>query len=333
MSRGVMHLFRTVSRYGTRIIAAAALVGLAVPELAAALRPYIGDFVVTMLIVSLMRVDFAAFVSRIRRPLPAIAATVWVTVLFPVAVMWGAVALGVDTWSASALAIVFLFVAPPPIVSAPAFAMLMGLDGALVLAVMLLATTLMPLTAPWLAALFVADTLPISAFDLSLRLATMIGTAFVIAFILRKVLKSERIERAKPLFDTVGVSIAVMFAIGAMDGVGERLVSDPVFTLSALGIAVGVCFAMIVLSYALFRPFVGVDAVAIGYCAGNRNAGLVVAALGVEAVDPMVWFFFAMTQVPVFVFPFVLAPLGRYLSRAQGPGPSPGSVNTTRSPP
>ncbi|MEM8552213.1 MAG: sodium:proton symporter [Pseudomonadota bacterium] len=313
-----MGVFNLISRNGTRIIALSAGAGLLLPDLASMLRPYIGNFVVTMLIVSMLRVDFTAFVARLRRPAIALVSATWITLVVPLVVLGLVAALGGPYATPVVLTVLFLFSAPPPIVSAPAFALLMGLDGALVLTVMLCATIAMPLTAPWIASLFVAETLPISAQDLALRLALMIATGFVVAGVLRKALGGERIAKAKPLLDTVSVAIAILFAIGAMDGVGARLLEEPLFTLGAAAIAFGYMLAQVAVTYLTFRPFVGVDAVAIAYAAGNRNAGLVVAGLGVTAVDDTVWLFFALSQLPVFIFPLVLKPIGQRLTRALG---------------
>ncbi|MEM7694373.1 MAG: hypothetical protein AAF318_07970 [Pseudomonadota bacterium] len=306
-----------VARYGTRVIAAAALVGLVVPDAAEVLRPHIGNLVVTMLIVSLLRVDFDAFVARMRRPAPAIIAAGWITLVLPLLVL--AVASVSPLGGATVLAVLFLFSAPPPIASAAAFAMLMGLDGAFVLAVMLIATVGAPLTAPAIASLFVADTLPIGVLDLASRLFIMIAIALAVATLARRTLGRARIDRAAPVLDTVSVLIATLFAIGAMDGVGVRLVTEPFVVLGAACAAFAFMLAQLALTYFAFRPFVGADAVAIAYAAGNRNAGLVIAALGVHAVSDTVWLYFALSQLPVFMFPWLLAPIGRRLAARTRP--------------
>lgn len=311
-----MSPLRLISRHGTKIIAGAALVGLAVPELAAVLRPYLGVCLVTMLCVSMLRVDTAAFVARMRRPRLALAAGAAITVACPLVVLGAAAAIGPPVGSAVGLAVIFLFVAPPPIVSAPAFAMLMGLDGALVLAVMLCATLAMPFTVPAIAALFVGETLPVGGSALAVRLALIIGGAFFAAAVIRRAAGPERIVAARPLLDTVSVTISVGFAIAAMDSVAARFTTDPAGTSLAALAAIAAQTGQIAVFYLAFRPFVGVDAVPIAYAAGNRNAGLVVAALGATAVNDTVWLFFALSQLPVFMFPLVLSPLGRRLSMA-----------------
>lgn len=309
-----MDLFRLVSRHGTKIMALGAVVGLLAQPLASEFRPYLGACVFVMLTVSILRTDVAALVERVRRPLPALAASVWVTVVLPLVLLSAASLYGPPLSDPLVLAIIYLFSAPPPIVSAAAFAFLMGLDGALVLAVLLTATVAMPLTASAVAALFVPDTFPIGALDLAGRLALLIATAFLAATVLRRLIGPGRIAEAKPVFDTVGVVIAVVFAIGAMDEVGVTFMADPLFTLAAAVGAFAFGLGQTALTYAVFRPFVGADAVAIAYSAASRNAGLIVAALGATNVTGTLWLFFALSQLPIFIFPLILQPIGRRLA-------------------
>lgn len=313
--------FFVISRNGTRIIAGSVLVGLALPSLAEALRPWLGSCVVAMFTVSLLRVDFAAFKTRMWRPLRPLSASIWMVVVLPLALLGLLSALGPPFDSPIVLAIVYLYAGPSAIVSAPAFAMLMGLDGALVLAVLLLSTVMMPLTAPWLAGAFAAEVLPVSAVDLALRLAGIIAMSFAAVAVLRRVLGEGRIAAARPVLDTLSVSIAVLFAIGAMDGVTERALVSPLLVAGGILGSFAFAFAQMALTYALFRPLAGVDAVAIGYAAGNRNAGLLMAALGVSAVSDSLWLFFALSQLPLFFFPLALKPLGRRLTQALDDSP------------
>lgn len=312
-----MHILQFVSRFGTRIIAASAFIGLLFPDLTPIFRPALGHFVVVMLAVSLLRVDIAAFQKRMRRPISALAASVWMVLVWPASLMVLLVAIGPPFDSPIVLAIVFLFSGPSAIVSAPAFAMLMGLDGALVLAVLLLSTVLVPITAPWLTSLFAAEILPIGAVDLAGRLAGMIAISFAAAAVLRRWAGPVRIERAKPLLDTISVAIAIMFAIGAMDGVAPRVLSEPGFVALALAASFAFSLVQMALTYILFRPFVGTDAVAIAYATASRNGGLFVAALGVSAVDDTLWLFFALSQLPLFFFPLILQPIGRRLTEGR----------------
>ena len=325
-----MEVFTAISRNGTRIIAGSALLGIAFPDAAHALRPYIGDCVAVMLTVSLLRVDISAFAARMRRPLRPVLAVFFLTLLVPLSLLSGAVLLGASLTDPVLLTVLFLFSTPPPVVSAPAFAMLMGIDGAMVLAVTLIASLAVPFSAPWIAGLFVADTMPIGMFDLALALAGIVGAAVVASIVLRRVIGPRRITAGKPIIDTITVSVAILFAVGTMDGITEDLLTRPLFTLGAVAATFAYMSAQMGLTYVVFRPFIGTDAVAVAYAAGSRNAGLLVAGLGATAVSDTTWLFFTLSQLPVFVFPLVLAPLGRKLSA--GPAEAVALTSHSRSP-
>jgi BASS family bile acid:Na+ symporter len=183
---------------------------------------------------------------------------------------------------------------------------------------MLTSTLAMPVTAPAIASLFVADQLPIGALDLAMRLAALIGVSVVAAAVLRAVLGRRRIAAARPLLDTVSVTVAGLFAVGAMDSVGVRFAEDPLFTLAAGVGAFAFGIGQMALTYVAFRPFTGPDAVAIAYSAASRNAGVVVAALGVMALDDTLWLFFALSQLPIFILPLALEPISRRLMARGG---------------
>ena len=315
----LLTLLTAISRNGTRIIAASVLIGLAFPAAAAAVRPWLPQLVVLLLVAALLRVDFGLFVQRLRRPGTAVAASLWLMLGTPVVFFTAARLIGLDEIDPAILTIVFLFSATPPIVSAPTFAGMMGLDVALSLAVLLFGLIAMPVLAPAMADVFVEPDLPITVLDLARRLAILAGAGFAITFALRWALGRERIARAAPLVDVCAITLVTLFAIASMDGIRAALLADPlqigVITLACYAVA----FLNMALAYAVFRPFVGRDAVAIAYSAGNRNMGVMVSALGVYAIPELVWFFFALSQLPIFTFPFLLKGLGQRLA---APAPS-----------
>lgn len=305
-----------VSRNGTLIIALSVVIGLAFPSLAAAIRPYLPEFVVVLLTLALLRVDFAAFLARLRRPGRAIAASLWTSLATPLVFLGAARLLGVGAIDPALVVVVFLLTATPPIMSTPTFTALMGLDSALSLAVLIVGLLATPLTAPLMAALFVAPDLPLSVQGLAGRLAVIIGIGFAVTLAIRGLAGAERVQRAHTAIDTVAIATVTLFAIAAMAGVREGFLARPGLTTAVLVASYAAALGNMALAYAVFRPLFGVDAVAIAYAAGNRNMGLMVSALGVLAIPDLVWLFFALGQLPIFTFPFLLQRLGRRLAQA-----------------
>src|SRR5437868_2182335 len=70
-----------VGRHGTLVAAASVFVGLAVPELAAACKPYLGEAIVFMLALAFLRVDPDELFRHFTRPGLIAAATVWAILL------------------------------------------------------------------------------------------------------------------------------------------------------------------------------------------------------------------------------------------------------------
>ena len=57
-----------ISRKGTLVVAASIVVGLAVPPLAAAIKPYLGEAIVLMLTLAFLRVDPVELRHHFTRP-------------------------------------------------------------------------------------------------------------------------------------------------------------------------------------------------------------------------------------------------------------------------
>lgn len=74
-----------VGRHGTLFAAASIFVGLAVPPLAAAVKPHLGEAIVVMLTLAFLRVDPTELRHHFTRPGLIAAATLWVMLIVPVA--------------------------------------------------------------------------------------------------------------------------------------------------------------------------------------------------------------------------------------------------------
>ena len=72
-----------LGRQGTRALAVSVFFGLALPQLAAYVKPYLGETVFVLLLFSYLRTDPAAFIRYIRAPKLTIIAALWVMVVVP----------------------------------------------------------------------------------------------------------------------------------------------------------------------------------------------------------------------------------------------------------
>src|SRR5215475_10955666 len=72
-----------VGRHGTLVAAASVFVGLAIPQLAAASKPYLGEAIVVILTLAFLRVDPDELFHHFTRPGLTAAATIWAMLAVP----------------------------------------------------------------------------------------------------------------------------------------------------------------------------------------------------------------------------------------------------------
>ena len=85
-----------VGRKGTLVVAASLFVGLAVPALAAACKPFLGEAIVVMLALAFLRVDPVELRHHFTQPGLIAAATLWVMLVVPAALGVLFLAVGLD---------------------------------------------------------------------------------------------------------------------------------------------------------------------------------------------------------------------------------------------
>jgi BASS family bile acid:Na+ symporter len=200
--------------------------------------------------------------------------------------------------------------AAPPIMSAPAVAMLLGLQPTLVMSAVLLTTALAPLTSPLLAEFIAGAVVPLDLGVLIRRLVGLIGGAVLAAAALRVLLGEARIRDHKSAFDGLGVVMYFLFAIAAMDGVLDAALADPGKVLRFLAVAFGLSLAGFIAAMLILRPLPSADRFVLGYGTGQRNMGLLIAALGAATPDST-FLFFALAQFPIYLMPQLIKPFAR----------------------
>lgn len=311
MRRATRRILDFVGTHATRFLAAGVVIGLAVPPLAAAMRPLLLAALVIPLTIALVRIDWGAFGAYGRRPGLVAALVIWFLGVSPV-LMW----LAVKPFALPAPVVVglVLMAAAPPIGSGPAICLLLGLDAALAVVAMVSTTALVPLTLPPLGAALLGIALEIDVGTFMLRLALMVGGAFAGAWVVRRLVPAAAIERnARPL-DGVSVLIMMVFAIGIMDGVTAFALERPGYVLVATVAAIAANVLLQLAGAVAWRRSRMQGALTTGFLTGNRNMGLVLVALGSDTSFEVIAFF-AAAQIPMYLLPGLLLPLYRRLLR------------------
>lgn len=301
---------RAVAAWTRPVLPAGIVLGLALPDLAALLNPLLPAAVVALLVLSMLRIDWPSLRLTLNRPLAAALAVAWVLLALP-ALAWIATApLGLAEELRRSLVLV---AAMPPILSAPALALLLGLDAAAALVTVVAATLLVPLTLPPMAALTVGAAVaePLALFT---RLVTVVAGALLASLAARRLAGTDRLARRAAEIDGVGVILLLLFAVALMDGVAERIASRPQDVALYAAAAFAANLAMQVLGVAVFRRAGMRRAVTVGFVSGNRNAALLLAVL--PGVEPALLLFVAVAQFPIYLLPSLLMPLYRRLGRA-----------------
>jgi BASS family bile acid:Na+ symporter len=299
-------------RHGTLLAAASIFVGLAVPPLATAFKPFLGEAIIAMLTLAFLRVDPAELRKHWTRPGLIAAATIWLMLVVPVLLGTLFLTLGLDRAMPGLFFMLVLQMAAPGLMSSPALAALLGLDVALTLASLIVSTAITPLTASLFSHFFLGTTL-ISPFALGLKLFSIIAGCALAAAVVRHFAGRAFIEAQRGRIDGLSVIFMFMFAVAAMDGVTDHFRADPLLVIELTALAFTLALGMIALTALVFLRAGRARALAIGLIAGNRNVGLMMAATGFLVPD-VAWLYFALAQFPIYLLPHLLKPLARRLA-------------------
>ncbi|MGC2717441.1 MAG: Na+-dependent transporter [Pseudolabrys sp.] len=299
-------------RHGTLVAAASVFVGLAIPGLAAACKPYLGEAIVVMLTLAFLRVDPNELFHHFTRPGLVALATLWAMLLVPTVLGIGFLAFGLDQSMPGLYFMLVLQMSAPGLMSSPALAALLGLDVALTLATLIVSTAITPLTASLFTHVFLGSALA-SPFGFGLRLFLIIAGCALAAAIIRRVAGPTFIAAQRERIDGLSVIAMFMFAVAAMDGVADHFCSNPLLVIELTALAFALALGLIAVTALVFLRAGRARAFAIGLIAGNRNIGLMLAASGF-AVPDVAWLYFALAQFPIYLLPHLLKPLVRRLS-------------------
>ena len=98
-----------------------------------------------------------------------------------------------------------------------------------------------------------------------------------------------------------------------MGDVVSDLVAQPVFTISLAALSFAIYFTLLAITTLLFRRIGYERALALGLMVSQRNLGLMLAATA-GALPATTWLYFAMTQFPIHLAPYMLTPIARRLT-------------------
>lgn len=308
-----------LGRQGTRAVAALIVIGIIVPPIGALLKPFVTEAVFVLLCIAFLSVDSAAFGNYLRRPTVVLAATAWTSLAIPAFFGASYLAFGLNNKSPDLFLALILQAIAPPLMAAPAFAALVGLDATLVLCTMVTSTALLPFTAPMLAYALIGPALTLSPLALGLKLFAILAGSALVGFIVRRIAGLAAIERHKERINGFNILVLFVFVAAIMESVAARFLATPIITIGLAALAFVVFLAVFCVSTLLFVSAGWERALTLGFMASQRNTGLMLAATG-GALPDLTWLYFAFSYFPLYLSPLLLQPLARrIITRAQTP--------------
>ena len=194
--------------------------------------------------------------------------------------------------------------AAPPLGSATAFCLILGLNAAFALELTVLGSFLAPVSLPLVARILLGEAIALDVAEMMLRLGLVIGSATVGAMILRGVLGAGRIDAHARAFDGLASIILVLFLFPLFHGIPELMATIPGFALMTFVLAMLANLGVQILSYAATRRAAGRETGgAVSLIWGNRNAALTLSFLP-EA--PLIVLYIALYQFPMYFTPLVM---------------------------
>ena len=286
------------------VLALGAVAALFLQDLAAILRPALPAFVALMYLLAMVRIDLGAVFRRSlqpRRMAMVLGTCVALMVLTPTLISGIAHVVGLPQHLTESLIYIG---AGPPLGSAAALCLLLGLDAALALELTIVGSFLAPVLGPLVTAMLLGDAVPIEPWTLSLRLAGMIGTGAVLAVAARRLIGPETIAKRASVFDGIGAVAMLATILPIFDGATDLILSAPVLALGVLALVFAFNIGLQLITTPLLRKFSGHESGgAMGLAWGNRNAALYLAAL---PQAPVFSLFVALYQFPMYMTPLLM---------------------------
>ena len=296
--------------HGTRAIAVLVVIGVAVPPIGHAFKPFVTEAIFLLLCISFMRTDSLALRYHLRRPGIILAATAWTALAVPLIFGVCCLATGLDKHSPDLFLGLMLQSVASPMMAAPALAALMGLDTALVLITLVTSTLLVPLTAPLFAYIFFGAALTLSPLALGLKLFGLLASSLFVATAIRWIVGIAVIRKHNRAIDGLNILLMLVFVTAVMGVVAGSFLANPLTVIGLALLAFAVFFTIFGLTVLIFRSIGEKYPLALGLVVSQRNMGLMLAATD-GALPGLTWLYFALCQFPIYMSPQLLKPLAR----------------------
>lgn len=311
----LIRAFEWMERRSAALLAGGIFVGLISQDLAALCRPFLTPSVFVLFLATILRLEWPEVLGRLRRPARPLLIVAGAMVGGPLVMAAAFRLFAPPEFLRTPLV---LIASSPPLISIPAFALLLDLDAPLALVVMVAGSLLQPVLQPPVALALLGIKIDIGVGALMLRLAVFIGGAFAAAGALRAAAGGERIRRHRTALGGVAILMLLVFAVGVMDGLRAELIDRPGHVLTSVAAVFLTNFGLQAVGAAVFwgaAPawrVTGREGLTAALIMGNRNLATLIAVLGASASQD-VFLMLAAYQIPMYLIPAVAGPAYRAL--------------------
>ncbi len=305
MKYNMQSTFDILGRHASSILPIGVMVGILAPGLAESLQPLLAPALLVPLTLSLVRIGTPQLRSSLLRWRWLVLLSIWILILRPVAV-W--LFLQPVTLPDALVQATLLAAAAPPVTACAAIAIFLEIDAALAVMVTIATMLMVPLSLPPMM-YYLAD-LQIKAdlWQVSLRLASFIFTAFLLAAVIKKWLGPTRVHRNAATLDGISVIFIGLFIIGIMHGVTDKFFQQPWYVFQTFMVSTLLVLGLYIIATFMFWRLGPRTAMAIGLVSGNCNMGLMYIIMVDQATLDLL-IFFAIGQIPMYFLPSLLAPM------------------------
>lgn len=293
-----------VARHGRACLVLGLVAGVALPGVAAALRPYLPEMVALLLLATAFRIGPAAAVESLAALRQSAGVVLIYQLVLPLALAGLLLVSGVGLGPLAVA--VMLMLSAPSVTGTPNFAILLGQDPAPALRLLVVGTALLPLTAvPVFLALPALGEIG-AVMVAAGRLMAVIGLAAAAGFALRHWGARELGPEGRRALDGATALALAVIVVALMAAIGPALRETPMLVLRWLAAAFAVNFGFQLAALAVFRALGwGPRAVPLAMVAGNRNIALFLVALPAATTDPLL-LFIGCYQFPMYLTPILL---------------------------
>jgi hypothetical protein len=302
---------------GTRAVAAVIFIAIAIPPMGDILRPFLTFSIFALLTVAFMRVDLQQVRARMRQPRLTLLAAGWSMLVVPG--VFGGVMLvaGIDGSAPDLFLAIMLQSMASPLISAPAFAALVGLDATLVLVTLVVTTISVPFTAALFALFYFGPETSLAPLGLGGQLALLLGGAAVTAAIIRRAAGYARIIGRASEIDGINILLLYVFSAAIMKNIAGEFFATPWLMIGLTALSFVIFFVMFTTTAISFWWAGRDSALSLSFMVSQRNMGLMLGATGGVLPD-LTWVYFALAQFPIYLTPQILKPLMRRMRGVSG---------------